>query len=68
MPSNAKQPRPAPSKVMKVNLWLRVENDNKYIRGKKKARDAQMCREPFLTRLELTLRPHGRPKEQHNGS
>ena len=53
---------------MKVNLWLRVENDNKYIRGKKKARDAQMCREPFLTRLELTLRPHGRPKEQHNGS
>ncbi|MGO9466067.1 MAG: hypothetical protein ACLQVF_18145 [Isosphaeraceae bacterium] len=39
MPSNAKQPQPAPSKVMKVNLWLRVENNNKHIRGKTKARD-----------------------------
>ena len=39
MPADTKQPEPAPSKVMKVNLWLRVENNNKYIRGKTKVRD-----------------------------
>jgi len=27
------------SKVMKVKLWLRVENNSKFVRGKGKARD-----------------------------
>jgi transposase len=31
--------RPPPSKVMHVNLWLRVENNNKFVRGRKKARE-----------------------------
>jgi hypothetical protein len=31
--------RPPPSKVMKVNLWLRVENNNKFVRGRKKAQE-----------------------------
>ena len=39
MPSNAGPPQPAPSKIMQVNLRLRVENNNKYIRGKKKVRE-----------------------------
>ena len=30
--------KPSKPKVMKVNLWLRVEGNNKYVRGKKKAR------------------------------
>ena len=30
--------KPTKPKVMKVNLWLRVEGNNKYVRGKKKAR------------------------------
>jgi hypothetical protein len=33
------QPQPPAPKVMKVNLWLRVENNNKFVRGKKKARE-----------------------------
>jgi hypothetical protein len=39
MPADAKQPQTAPSKVIKVNLWLSVENNNSHVRGKKKARD-----------------------------
>ncbi len=35
----AKQPLPAPFKIMQVNLWLRVENNNEHIRGKKKVRE-----------------------------
>jgi hypothetical protein len=31
--------KPPESKVMKVNLWLRVEGNNKYVRGRKKARE-----------------------------
>jgi hypothetical protein len=34
-----KQPHPPAPKIMKVCLWLRVENYNKYIRGKTKVRD-----------------------------
>jgi len=30
---------PTPSKVMQVKLWLRVENNSKFVRGKKKARE-----------------------------
>lgn len=30
---------PAKSKVMTVSLWLRVENNSKFVRGKKKARE-----------------------------
>ena len=26
-------------KIMKVNLWLRVENNNKFVRGKSKVRE-----------------------------
>jgi hypothetical protein len=33
-------PTPAKSKLMKVTLWLRVENNNKFVRGKKKARES----------------------------
>jgi len=43
-----KRPEPTATKVMKVNLWLRVENNNKYIRRKKKVRqeieDRVLCR------------------------
>jgi hypothetical protein len=34
-----KRSEPTATKVIKVCLWLRVENNNKYIRGKKKARE-----------------------------
>jgi hypothetical protein len=58
MPLNPKQPQPAPSKVMKVNLWLRVENNNKYIRGKKKVR--QEIEDRVLSRYQLKKdRPDG---------
>ena len=58
MPADAKQPQPAPSKVMKVNLWLRVENNNKYIRGKTKARNE--IEQWVLSRYQMTKdRPDG---------
>ncbi len=58
MPSNAKQPQPAPSKVMKVNCWLRVENNNKHIRGKKKVREE--IEDRVLSRYQMTKdRPDG---------
>lgn len=42
-PRNSPRPKespPAPlSKVMKVKLWLRVENNSKFVRGKGKARE-----------------------------
>jgi len=69
MPSSAKQPQPAPSKIMKVNLWLRFENNNKYIRGKKKAREEiedrvlsryQMKKIPFLSPVFPPAGPFGR--------
>jgi hypothetical protein len=51
MPPNAKQPPSPPSEVMKVNLWLRVENNNKYIRGKKKVR--QEIEDRVLSRYQM---------------
>jgi DNA invertase Pin-like site-specific DNA recombinase len=36
---SASKPRSGRPKVMRVNLWLRVEGNNKYVRGKKKARE-----------------------------
>ncbi len=51
MPSKPKPQPPAPSKVMKVTLWLRVENNNKYIRGKKKAR--QEIEDRVLSRYHM---------------
>jgi hypothetical protein len=33
-----KPPEPTATNVMKVNLWLRVENNNKFTRRKKKVR------------------------------
>jgi hypothetical protein len=58
MPLNAQQPPPAPSKVMKVNLWLRVENNNKFIRGKKKVR--QEIEDRVLSRYQMKKdRPDG---------
>jgi predicted nuclease of restriction endonuclease-like (RecB) superfamily len=55
----AKQPLPpAPPKVMKVNLRLRVENNNKHIRGKKRAR--QEIEDRVLSRFQVTKgRPDG---------
>jgi len=44
-PQNSSSPKPKenqpapPAKVMKVKLWLRVENNSKFVRGKSKARD-----------------------------
>ena len=39
----ASKPSPPPQleqpKVMKVNVWLRVENNSKFVRGKKKVRE-----------------------------
>jgi len=32
------------------------------------SQDGKGVRNRFLTRLEMTLRPHRRPKRQHNGS
>jgi hypothetical protein len=57
MPSNAKQPEPAPSKVMKVNLWLSVENNNSHVRGKTKAR-AEIERR-VLSQYQMTKDRHG---------
>jgi hypothetical protein len=57
MSLNAKQ-QPVPSKVMKVTLWLRVENNNKYIRGKKKVR--QEIEDRVLSRYQMKQdRPGG---------
>jgi hypothetical protein len=54
----AKQPQPAPSKVMKVSRWLRVENNNKQIRGKTKVRDE--IEQWVLSRYQMTKdRPDG---------
>jgi DNA invertase Pin-like site-specific DNA recombinase len=45
MPQNSSNPKPkesesaSPTKVMKVKLWLRVENNSKFVRGKGKARE-----------------------------
>jgi hypothetical protein len=56
MPSNARQPQPA--KVMQVNLWLSVENNNKHIRGKKKVR--QEIEDRVLSRYQMKKdRPDG---------
>jgi hypothetical protein len=49
---------PAKSKVMKVNLWLRVENNSKFVRGKKMAREAI---EQFV------LSRYGMEKEREDG-
>ena len=58
MSANVKQPQPATSKVMKVTLWLRVENNNKYIRGKKKVR--QEIEDRVLSRYQMKQdRPGG---------
>jgi hypothetical protein len=58
MPSKAKPLPPASSKVMKVNLWLRVENNNKFIRGKKKVR--QEIEDRVLSRYQMKKdRPDG---------
>jgi hypothetical protein len=58
MSANAKQPQPTPSKIMKVNLWLRVENNNKHIRGKTKVRDE--IEQWVLSRYQMTKdRPDG---------
>jgi hypothetical protein len=58
MPPKPKQSPPAPSKVMKVGLWLRVENNNKYIRGKKKVRQEIEAR--VLSRYQMKKgRPDG---------
>jgi hypothetical protein len=45
-------------KVMKVSVWLRVEGNNKYVRGKKKAREEI---EAFV------LRQYGMEKLQADG-
>jgi hypothetical protein len=43
---------------MKVNLWLRVENNNKFIRGKKKVR--QEIEDRVLSRYQMKKdRPDG---------
>jgi hypothetical protein len=43
---------------MKVNLWLRVENNNKHIRGKKKVREE--IENQVLSRYQMTKdRPDG---------
>jgi hypothetical protein len=53
-----KRPEPTATKVMKVNLWLRVENNNKYIRGKKKVR--QEIENRVLSRYQMKKdRPDG---------
>jgi hypothetical protein len=58
MPPSAKQPSPAPYKAMKVNLWLHVENNSKYIRGKKKVR--QEIEDRVLRRYQMNKdRPDG---------
>jgi hypothetical protein len=58
MPPKPKQSPPAPSKVLKVNLWLRVENNNKFIRGKKKVR--QEIEDRVLSRYQMKKdRPDG---------
>jgi predicted nuclease of restriction endonuclease-like (RecB) superfamily len=55
---DTEHPQPASSKVMKVNLWLRVENNNKHIRGKKKAREE--IEDQVLSRYQMKKeRPEG---------
>jgi predicted nuclease of restriction endonuclease-like (RecB) superfamily len=55
---DAETPHPAPAKVMKVNLWLSVENNNKYIRGKTKVR--QEIEDRVLSRFQMKKdRPDG---------
>jgi hypothetical protein len=36
---SGERPQPDSPRVIKINLWLRVENNNKHIRGKTKARE-----------------------------
>ncbi len=43
---------------MKVNLWLRIENNNKHIRGKTKAREE--IEQWVLSRYQMT-------KDRHDG-
>jgi hypothetical protein len=58
MPSKANQPLPAPSKVMKVTLWLGVENINSCNRGKKNER--KDIEDWILSRHQMTkARPDG---------
>src|SRR6476660_9557212 len=53
-----KRPKPTATKVMKVCLWLRVENNNKYIRRKKKVR--QEIEDRVLSRYQMKKdRPDG---------
>jgi hypothetical protein len=53
-----KRSEPTATKVMKVNLWLRVENNNKFIRGKKKVR--QEIEDRVLSRYQMKKdRPDG---------
>jgi hypothetical protein len=49
---------PPPRKVMQVTLWLVVENNNKFVRGKKKARE---------TIEDLVLSRYGMPRAQRGG-
>jgi hypothetical protein len=52
------RPQPEAPRVMKVNLWLRVENNNKHIRGKTKARDE--IEQWVLSRYQMSKdRPDG---------
>jgi DNA invertase Pin-like site-specific DNA recombinase len=55
---NGQQAPAAPdvAKVMRVNLWLRVEGNNKYIRGKNKAREE-------IERLVLSRYQMEKPEE-----
>jgi hypothetical protein len=58
MAANFKSPQSAPSNVIQVNLWLRVENNNKHIRGKKKVREE--IEDRVLSRYQMKKdRPDG---------
>jgi hypothetical protein len=58
MPASSKQPQRASSDIVKVNLGLRVENNNKHIRGKKKVR--QEIEDRVLSRYQMKKdRPDG---------
>ena len=49
-----------PSRVMKVQFWMRVENNNKFIRGKSKAR--QEIEQYVLSRYGMKEDDHGGPE------
>jgi hypothetical protein len=55
---NREPSQPDAIKIMKVTLWLRVENNNKHIRGKTRARDE--IERLVLSRFRMTKdRPDG---------